>query len=58
MARPTMCCRRRVGTREDRLCSSALPLEDLENFADLISDLCIIINLTLETLEDLWIYRS
>ena len=58
VARPTVRCWRRVGPREDRLCGSALPLEDLENCADLIFDLDVVINLALETLEDLWIYRS
>jgi hypothetical protein len=50
--------RSRVGSREDRLCGSALPLEDLQNGTDLISDLGVVVDLALEALEDLWVYHS
>jgi hypothetical protein len=54
----TVCGRRGMSSREDRLCGSALSLESLQNCPNLISDLGIVINLALEAFEDLWIYHS
>lgn len=56
--RLTVCGGRGVGSREERLRGSALPLEGLENCADLISDLGVVIDLALEVLEDLEIYHA
>jgi hypothetical protein len=54
----TVGCWRRVGSREDGLCGSALPLEDLQNGPDLLSGFGVVVDLALEALEDLWIYHA